>query len=63
MKDLPVPLSTGEEEEEETEARVQAEQAAQATEEKFMLDCDVCHKWFHGECVGIKNVEETPEKW
>lgn len=19
----------------------------------FMLDCDDCHKWFHGACVGI----------
>lgn len=20
---------------------------------QFMLDCDDCHKWFHGACVGV----------
>jgi hypothetical protein len=20
---------------------------------QFMLDCDECHKWFHGACVGV----------
>jgi hypothetical protein len=20
---------------------------------RFMLDCDNCHRWFHGECVGV----------
>lgn len=27
----------------------------------FMLDCDVCHCWFHGPCVGVS--EETPLAW
>jgi hypothetical protein len=22
-------------------------------EQRFMLDCDDCHRWFHGECVGV----------
>eukprot|EP01083_Nonionella_stella_P127189 385302_1 len=22
-------------------------------EERFMLDCDECHRWFHGSCVGV----------
>ena len=30
---------------------------------KFMLDCDNCHRWFHGTCVSIPNVESTPKTW
>jgi cohesin loading factor subunit SCC2 len=28
----------------------------------FMLDCDDCHRWFHGECVGI-NPSAVPATW
>jgi len=28
----------------------------------FMLDCDRCHKWFHGSCVKIRK-DEIPETW
>jgi Zn-finger protein len=27
----------------------------------WMLDCDVCHVWFHGPCVGIDTVEFVPK--
>ena len=23
----------------------------------FMLDCDLCHRWFHGACVGVPQEE------
>lgn len=23
---------------------------------KFMLDCDRCHRWFHGSCVGVSEI-------
>ena len=30
----------------------------------FMLDCDKCHRWFHGACVGVPAAEtELPEVW
>jgi len=29
----------------------------------FMLACDRCSKWFHGKCMGLKNVKDIPEKW
>lgn len=28
----------------------------------FMLDCDRCHSWFHGSCVGITK-DTVPETW
>jgi cohesin loading factor subunit SCC2 len=28
----------------------------------FMLDCDSCHKWFHGHCVGV-NPAHPPDTW
>ena len=28
----------------------------------FMLDCDRCHGWFHGLCVGIRK-DNLPENW
>lgn len=28
----------------------------------FMLDCDRCHSWFHGSCVGITK-DAVPETW
>lgn len=28
----------------------------------FWLDCDSCHKWFHGACVGILS-EQVPDAW
>lgn len=28
----------------------------------FMLDCDRCHSWFHGTCVGIAK-DNLPEVW
>ena len=28
----------------------------------FMLDCDRCHRWFHGTCVGIE-ADTTPSYW
>jgi len=31
-------------------------------ENVFWLDCDSCHKWFHGACVGILS-EQVPEQW
>jgi hypothetical protein len=31
---------------------------------RFMLDCDCCHAWFHGECVGgYTSPEEVPKDW
>lgn len=32
----------------------------------FMLDCDRCHRWSHGICVGFETKEElqaVPDKW
>eukprot|EP00962_Isochrysis_galbana_P056428 scaffold28390_cov109-Isochrysis_galbana.AAC.4 len=30
----------------------------------FMLDCDKCHRWFHGECVGVKpNDDNIAREW
>ena len=30
----------------------------------FMLDCDKCHRWFHGKCVGVAEAEEDlPAEW
>ena len=30
----------------------------------FMLDCDLCHRWFHGACVGVPSDEkDLPEQW
>lgn len=29
---------------------------------QFMLDCDECHKWFHGACVGVIP-ENVPARW
>jgi len=28
----------------------------------FMLDCDRCHSWFHGTCVGVAK-DDLPEVW
>jgi len=28
----------------------------------FLLDCDRCHRWFHGSCVGIQK-DNIPEMW
>lgn len=28
----------------------------------FMLDCDRCHSWFHGNCVGVAK-DNLPEVW
>ena len=29
-----------------------------------MLDCDKCHRWFHGKCVGIQgNDTSVPTQW
>ena len=30
--------------------------------ETFMLDCDRCHGWFHGSCIGIPK-DKLPEIW
>eukprot|EP00559_Dactyliosolen_fragilissimus_P006500 CAMPEP_0184859868 /NCGR_PEP_ID=MMETSP0580-20130426/4833_1 /TAXON_ID=1118495 /ORGANISM="Dactyliosolen fragilissimus" /LENGTH=1965 /DNA_ID=CAMNT_0027356725 /DNA_START=12 /DNA_END=5909 /DNA_ORIENTATION=+ len=30
--------------------------------ETFMLDCDRCHSWFHGSCMGIAK-DKLPEMW
>lgn len=27
-----------------------------------MLDCDSCHKWFHGECVAVDE-RDPPDQW
>jgi late competence protein required for DNA uptake (superfamily II DNA/RNA helicase) len=24
-----------------------------ANDARFMIDCDRCHRWFHGNCVGV----------
>ena len=30
----------------------------------FMLDCDKCHRWFHGSCVGMLAADaELPDHW
>ena len=29
---------------------------------RLMLDCDRCHSWFHGDCVGLAR-ETVPEEW
>lgn len=34
----------------------------QGFQEKFMLDCDRCNVWFHGECVGI-SPSDVPDIW
>ena len=33
--------------------------------EVFMLDCDMCHRWFHGDCVGIApdGQGDIPTEW
>ena len=28
----------------------------------FMLDCDRCHRWYHGSCVGIRR-DAVPDAW
>ena len=28
----------------------------------FMLDCDRCHKWFHGSCVSVRR-DSIPDSW
>eukprot|EP00742_Colponemidia_sp_Colp-10_P010652 GILJ01011719.1.p1 GENE.GILJ01011719.1~~GILJ01011719.1.p1 ORF type:complete len:1804 (-),score=314.35 GILJ01011719.1:286-5187(-) len=30
--------------------------------QRFMLDCDTCHRWFHGECVGV-TPDSPPSVW
>ena len=30
--------------------------------DRFMLDCDRCHKWFHGFCVQIRKVSEPCDR-
>ena len=35
---------------------------------EFMLDCDSCHRWFHGVCVGVDTSNDTsddamPQSW
>ncbi len=30
--------------------------------DKMMLDCDQCHAWFHGRCVGI-TADTLPKRW
>ena len=29
-----------------------------AGKDKFMICCDCCHEWYHGECVGISVSQE-----
>eukprot|EP00752_Nemacystus_decipiens_P012313 g10918.t1 len=29
----------------------------------MMLDCDRCHRWFNGRCVGIASEEDCPAEW
>ena len=29
---------------------------------QFMLDCDRCHRWFHGMCMGV-NEDDPPKEW
>jgi hypothetical protein len=31
-------------------------------QQAFMLDCDRCHRWFHGSCVGYDE-ERPPSEW
>ena len=33
-----------------------------STRDKFSLDCDICHVWFHGACVGVRK-DAFPEIW
>jgi len=30
--------------------------------QSFMLDCDLCHQWFHGECMGVGD-SKTDKEW
>eukprot|EP00914_Ancora_sagittata_P002071 GHVO01004713.1.p1 GENE.GHVO01004713.1~~GHVO01004713.1.p1 ORF type:complete len:1695 (+),score=319.10 GHVO01004713.1:1458-6542(+) len=29
----------------------------------FMFDCEDCHVWFHGPCMGFASPEDLPESW
>ena len=28
-----------------------------------MLDCDSCHRWFHGACVGVASCHDPSVEW
>lgn len=30
--------------------------------DRFLIDCDHCHKWFHGDCVSIEK-SSVPTQW
>jgi len=30
---------------------------------RLLIDCDVCHRWYHGVCVGISNREAIPKAY
>jgi hypothetical protein len=32
-------------------------------QEGFMIQCDKCHVWQHGDCVGILGEHDSPEKY
>ncbi|XP_026289475.1 CXXC-type zinc finger protein 1-like [Frankliniella occidentalis] len=30
---------------------------------RFMIGCDNCDEWFHGNCIGVSPKQKLPDKW
>jgi len=35
----------------------------QPYDERFMVQCDGCQEWFHGDCVGVKEEDNVGDEW